>query len=244
MKQKFDLSPNFTIIRNSKANKRVKFVIIHYTGMQSEIESINRLKDKKSLVSCHYLINRVGKLRLMVPENRIAWHAGKSRWKNFKDLNKYSIGIELVNKGHKFGYQNFTTLQIKRLIHICKKLKKKYKIKSANFLGHSDIAPLRKIDPGEKFPWKSLSKHNLGLWYNEKKLNYNFDLKKDVHFIFFKNLYKIGYRYFNLIKRDKKKETKIIKAFQQRYLPKSVSGKIDKKTFKICHFLAISKKIS
>ena len=244
MKQKFDLSPNFTIIRNSKANKRVKFVIIHYTGMQSEIESINRLKDKKSLVSCHYLINRVGKLRLMVPENRIAWHAGKSRWKNFKDLNKYSIGIELVNKGHKFGYQNFTSLQIKRLINICKKLKKKYKIKSSNFLGHSDIAPLRKMDPGEKFPWKSLSKHNLGLWYNEKKLDYNFKSKKQVYYQFFKNLYRIGYRYFNLIKRDKKKETKIIKAFQQKYLPKNVSGKIDQKTFKICYFLATSKKIS
>ncbi len=242
MKQNFDLSPNFSI--NRKLKKRVKFVIIHYTGMQSEIESINKLKDKSSSVSCHYLINRAGKATLMVPENRIAWHAGKSKWKNFKNLNKYSIGIELVNKGHKFGYQNFTSLQIKRLINICKKLKKKYKIKSSNFLGHSDIAPLRKIDPGEKFPWKSLSKHNLGLWYKEKKLDYNFNLKKKENSLFFKNLYKIGYRYFNLIKRDKKKEAKIIKVFQQKYLPKNVSGKIDQKTFKICHFLATSKKIS
>ncbi len=239
MKLKFDLSPNFSKKRTEK--KRVKFVIIHYTGMQSEIESIKRLKDKNSFVSCHYLINRAGKITLMVPENRIAWHAGKSKWKNFKDLNKYSIGIELVNKGHKFGYQNFTNLQIKCLIHTCKRLKKKYKIKSSNFLGHSDIAPLRKIDPGEKFPWESLSKHNLGLWYS-KKLNYNLNLKKQMHSLFFKNLYKIGYRYFNLKNRDKKKETKIIKVFQQRYLPKNVSGKIDQKTFKICHFLASSKK--
>ena len=242
MKQNFDLSPNFSI--NRKLKKRVKFVIIHYTGMQSEIESINKLKNKSSSVSCHYLINRAGKVTLMVPENRIAWHAGKSKWKNFKNLNKYSIGIELVNKGHKFGYQNFTSLQIKRLINICKKLKKKYKIKSSNFLGHSDIAPLRKMDPGEKFPWKSLSKHNLGLWYKEKKLDYNFNLKKKENSLFFKNLYKIGYRYFSLIKRDKKKEAKIIKVFQQKYLPKNVSGKIDQKTFKICHFLATSKKIS
>lgn len=235
-------SPNFST--KTRANKDIKLIVIHYTGMQSKIESVKRLLSPKNKVSCHYLIDRKGKILKMVEENKVAWHAGKSKWKNFKDLNKYSIGIELVNKGHKFGYQNFTNLQIKCLINICKRLKKKYKIKSSNFLGHSDIAPLRKIDPGEKFPWKSLSKHNLGLWYNEKKLDYNFKSKKQVYYLFFKNLYRIGYRYFNLIKRDKKKETKIIKAFQQKYLPKNVSGKIDQKTFKICYFLATSKKIS
>ena len=90
----------------------------------------------------------------MVKDKNIAWHAGKSRWKKFVNLNKNSIGIELVNKGHQFGYQNFSKPQIKSLIKLCKNLKKKYLIKKENFLGHSDVAPLRKIDPGEKFPWK------------------------------------------------------------------------------------------
>ena len=90
----------------------------------------------------------------MVDENKVAWHAGKSKWKKFNNLNKFSIGIELVNKGHKFKYENFSFSQVNKLIKLCKKLKQKYKIKPQNFLGHSDIAPLRKIDPGEKFPWK------------------------------------------------------------------------------------------
>ena len=125
--------------------------------MQSEIESINRLINKNSKVSCHYLINRKGTIMQMVKENKIAWHAGVSKWKNIKNLNKNSIGIELVNKGHFFGYENYSNLQINSLIKLCSKLKKKYKIHKENFLGHSDIAPYRKIDPGEKFPWKKLS---------------------------------------------------------------------------------------
>ena len=97
--------------------------------MQSAIESINWLKNPLSKVSCHYLIDKKGKIIQMVPENKIAWHAGKSMWKNFIDLNKKSIGIELVNKGHRFGYENFTVIQINSLIKLCKLLKRKYKIK-------------------------------------------------------------------------------------------------------------------
>ena len=130
--------------------------------MQSEIESIKRLKNPKHKVSSHYLINRKGKVIQMVKDKNIAWHAGKSGWKKFKNLNRNSIGIELVNKGHRFGYQNFSKKQIKSLIKLCMNLKRKYSIKKENFLGHSDIAPLRKIDPGERFPWKKLSKYNLG----------------------------------------------------------------------------------
>ena len=124
MKQNFDLSPNFSI--NRKLKKRVKFVIIHYTGMQSEIESIERLKDVKSKVSCHYLINRKGSVVQMAEEKNIAWHAGKSKWKNFKNLNNNSIGIELVNKGHKYGYQDFPQKQIRSLIKLIFVLKKNY----------------------------------------------------------------------------------------------------------------------
>ena len=203
--------------------------------MQSEIESIKRLKNPKFKVSCHYLINRNGKIFQMVKEKNIAWHAGKSKWKKFNKINENSIGIELVNKGHQFGYQNFSKFQIKSLIWLCKKLKKKYNIKSENFLGHSDIAPLRKIDPGEKFPWKNLSNHKIGKWYKVKKFKTDINLKARKK-IFFKNLKKIGYGYFSLSKRSIK-DMKIIKAFQRRYLPENVNGILDKKTFNISHFL-------
>ena len=170
MKIIYNFSPNRS--RNSRARNDIKFVIIHYTGMQSEIESLNRLKDPKYKVSCHYIISRKGDVTQMVREENIAWHAGESKWKKFKNLNNYSIGIELVNKGHKLGYQNFTHLQILSLTKLCKKIKKKYHIKKENFLGHSDIAPLRKVDPGEKFPWKKLSRFKIGKWY--VKINISF----------------------------------------------------------------------
>ena len=232
MKIKLLNSPNYS--RNSRPKKSIKFIIIHYTGMQSEIESINRLIDKNSKVSCHYLINRKGTITQMVKENKIAWHAGVSKWKNIKNLNKNSIGIELVNKGHFFGYENYSNLQINSLIKLCSKLKKKYKIHKENFLGHSDIAPNRKIDPGEKFPWKRLSNYKLGKWYNLKKDEILSDDKKK---LFFKNLYKIGYRYFEIDKRVKSDKL-IIKAFQRRYNPKKITGYIDLKTLKISQFLA------
>ena len=235
MRKTVDLSDN--ISKKKRTKNQIKFVIIHYTGMQSEIESIKRLKDVKSKVSCHYLINRKGSVVQIAEEKNIAWHAGKSKWKNFTNLNKGSIGIELVNRGHKFGYENYTKLQINSLVNLCKELKKKYKINKENFLGHSDIAPLRKIDPGEKFPWKKMSEFGLGLWYKSIKKNYNFKSKNLIKKLFFINLYNIGYRYFNPLRRSSKDKI-LIKAFQRKYNPKKVTGKIDQKTFKISLFLS------
>ena len=205
--------------------------------MQSEIESINRLKNPKFKVSCHYLINRKGQIVQMVKDKKVDWHAGKSKWKNFINLNKSSIGIELINKGHQYGYQSFSAKQINSLIKLCKNLKKKYSIKKENFLGHSDIAPLRKIDPGEKFPWKKLSMHNLGRWYENENTHIKFEMSK-MRELFFKNLKKLGYRYFSVYER-KITDRRVVKSFQQKYLPKQVTGKIDEKTLKISHFLTI-----
>ena len=233
MKIIFDFSSNYS--KKTRVLSNIKFVIIHYTGMQSEIESIKRLKSIKFKVSCHYLINRKGQVIQMVDDNKIAWHAGKSKWKKFINLNDNSIGVELVNKGHKFGYQNFSQKQIKSLISLCKNLKKKYSIKKENFLGHSDIAPLRKIDPGEKFPWKKLSTYSLGRWYKKSKGKFKINEKK-IDIVFFQNLKKLGYRYFSIKKRNTK-DKKIIRSFQQHYLPNNVTGKIDYKTLKISHFL-------
>ena len=235
MKITLELSPNHSKKRRLKRD--IKFVIIHYTGMQSEIESLNRLKDPKYKVSCHYIISRKGEVTQMVREKNIAWHAGKSKWKKFKNLNNYSIGIELVNKGHQFGYQNFTRQQIFSLIKLCKKIKKKYLIKKENFLGHSDIAPLRKVDPGEKFPWKKLSRLKIGKWYVKTRNKIELNPKK-IETLFFKNLQKFGFRYVSN-KKNNPKNKMIVKAFQRHYLPNCISGKIDQKTYEISHFLTI-----
>ena len=227
-------SPNHS--KNSRSKNTIKFVIIHYTGMQSEIESVERLKNPNTKVSCHYLINRNGLVTQLVKDKFIAWHAGKSKWKKFNNLNNRSIGIELVNKGHEFGYQNFSKKQIKSLINLCLKLKKKYSIKKENFLGHSDIAPLRKSDPGEKFPWKKLSLFNIGQWYRIKNTKIKLNTKNLEKF-FFKNLEQLGYRYFKIQKRNFN-DRKVIIAFQRHFLPHNVTGNLDKKTYKISLFLA------
>ena len=228
-------SLNFS--KKTRVNKDIKLIVIHYTGMQSKIASIKRLSSPRYKVSCHYLIDKKGIILKMVDEDKVAWHAGKSKWKNYINLNKNSIGIELVNKGHEFGYEKFSKLQITKLIKLCLILKKKYKIKNSNIVGHSDIAPLRKKDPGEKFPWGVLKKNGLGIWckklnFKSKKLNY-----KKMEKLFFKNLSIIGYRYFNLYRRSSK-DVFIIRAFQTRFLPYNVNGKIDQKTYIISHFLA------
>ncbi len=228
-------SVNFS--KKVRKNKDINLIVIHYTGMQSKIESIKRLSSPKHKVSCHYLIDRKGQILKMVDDNKVAWHAGKSKWKNYNNLNKSSIGIELVNKGHEFGYEKFTISQVNNLIKLCQNLKKKYKIKNSNIVGHSDIAPLRKQDPGEKFPWKKLQKKKIGIWYKKlqsKSVKLN---DKKVKKLFFKNLFKIGYRYFDKNRRTEK-DIFLIEAFQRRFLPNKVTGKIDQKTFKISHFLA------
>ena len=228
-------SQNFS--KKLRKNKDIKFIIIHYTGMQSKIASIKRLLSPRHKVSCHYLIDRKGQVLRMVDENKVAWHAGKSKWKNFNNLNKNSIGIELVNKGHKFGYEKFTNSQINELIKLCLNLKKKFKIKNSNILGHSDISPMRKQDPGEKFPWKKLRKSKLGIWYKPLKFKSPKLNDKKLNRLFFKNLFKIGYRYFYLKKR-RRKDVFLTRAFQRRFLPNKVTGIIDQKTYIISHFLA------
>ena len=223
-------SPNFS--NKARSNKKINSIIIHYTGMQSERESLERLVSLKSKVSCHYLINRSGKIFRIVKDHHIAWHAGKSMWGKYKNLNKNSIGIELVNKGHKYGYQSFTKIQIKKLIYLCKSLKRKYRIKNKLILGHSDIAPLRKIDPGEKFPWHYLSSKKIGFYPAIKKERNRSKKKQNIR-EFFKNLQNIGYRYLK-----KKFKKKIIKNFQRRYRQNRVDGVLDSETLKISEILS------
>tara|TARA_B100001057_G_C22604091_1_gene853948 strand:- start:124 stop:831 length:708 start_codon:yes stop_codon:yes gene_type:complete len=232
---KVNKSLNFS--KKARTLRAICYLIIHYSGMQSGRVSMDRLKNPKSKVSCHYFIERNGNIFRMVEDDKIAWHAGKSKWKDLKNLNKHSIGIEIQNKGHSFNYQSFTKKQILSLIKLIKILMKKYKIKKRNILGHSDIAPLRKLDPGEKFPWNFLSKKGVAIWYPENKLKADDIEIKSMRKIFFRNIYKIGYRFFSLSKKSNK-DRKIIMAFQRRFLPNEVNGKITKKTLKISQLLA------
>ena len=227
IKTSLNYSPNFSTSARNK--KKIKYIVYHYTGMRSENKAIKRLTDLNSNVSCHYFIKRNGEIILMVPELYEAWHAGKSYWKKDISLNKKSLGIEISNKGHEFGYENFSKDQIKSLIKLSKYLIKKYKIKASNILGHSDIAFQRKKDPGEKFPWSYLARKKIGIWHKikEKKLKKSRSKKiSKIEIIkFIKYLTKIGYLTKNLKNNNK---AKLIISFQRRFRQKLVNGKIDK----------------
>ena len=226
----YNYSPNFEL--KKRKPDQIKFIIFHYTGMKKESQAIKRLTSIKSRVSCHYLIKNNGQIVVIVPDLYEAWHAGVSSWKNFKSLNKNSIGIEISNPGHDFNYKIFSKRQIQSIKKLSRFLIKKYKIDQKNILGHSDIAPNRKKDPGEKFPWKYLAKFRIGNWHSlsaktlvknrRKKIN-----STDKEF-FFGYLSKIGYSIKNSTKLKKKKfSIFLISAFQRRFRQELINGKID-----------------
>ena len=230
LKMTTSYSPNFNAPKRVK--NRMKFIIIHYTGMKKEFAAIKRLQDPKSKVSSHYLIKRNGEIINLVPDLFEAWHAGVSSWKHFKSLNKNSIGIEITNPGHQHGYKRFSKKQIFSLQKLLKILVKKYRIKKKYILGHSDVAPGRKKDPGEKFPWEMLAKNKLSFWHdlNQKKIK-KFREKNLINRVdenlFLKNLYKIGYS--NVKKFKSYKNIKYLTlAFQRRFRQSLVNGKIDR----------------
>ena len=236
LKTSINYSPNFD--PKKRTFKQIKFIIFHYTGMKSESKALSRLIDIQSEVSSHYFIKNNGEIIKLVPDLYIAWHAGKSCWKNHKSLNQNSIGIEITNPGHDHGYKKFTQKQITSLLKLSRFLIKKYKINPRNILGHSDIAVLRKKDPGEKFPWEYLSKNKIGIWHtlNKQDLLKNRKLKisKIEENIFFRNLYKIGYSktFPKNIGRNKYLR-ELIKTFQRRFRQELVDGKIDQESLLI-----------
>ena len=225
MKFKILNSPNHS--SKKRSIKQIKFIIIHYTGMKNESLAINRLCNIKSKVSAHYFIKKNGSVLNLVPPLYEAWHAGESSWKGIKSINRHSIGIEIQNSGHENKYENFAQKQIISTKKLLKYLIKKYKVNFNNILGHSDIAPDRKKDPGEKFPWKELSKYKLSKWHNldEKKLKRKrlILLNFDEEGIFLNNLKIIGYPRISQKKHNIKKIS-LIKAFQRRFRQKLING--------------------
>jgi len=140
-------------------------VLLHYTGMQTAEAAIARLRDPEAKVSAHYVIDEDGTVLRLVDEARRAWHAGRSWWRGETDINAVSIGIEIVNPGHEFGYRLFPDAQIEAVIALIADIRTRWSIEDARILGHSDVAPTRKQDPGELFPWKRLAEHRQGLWF-------------------------------------------------------------------------------
>tara|TARA_Y100001970_G_scaffold244993_1_gene311653 strand:- start:312 stop:971 length:660 start_codon:yes stop_codon:yes gene_type:complete len=208
--------------------------------MQTDLEALTHLCDKKNKVSSHFFINKVGKIYKLVDPKFRAWHAGISFWKGEKDINSNSIGIEISNSGYHLDFEKYDFGQITSLINLLLYLKKKYNIDKNDILGHSDIAPYRKIDPGEKFPWYRLEKKKI--IYLPKKIKVQTSIEIDQYFKLIKiksrksrSLYmlnQIGYD-TSSAKQNNKSYKNLIKAYQMHYNNECISGKLDIKTYEI-----------
>lgn len=203
-------SPNF-----DERALPVTMVVLHYTGMQDAASAITRLTDAEAKVSAHYLIAEDGQIVRLVAEEKRAWHAGKSYWRGVTDINSASIGIEIVNPGHEFGYRPFPVAQIDTLIPLMQEITLRHRITRGNVVGHSDIAPARKDDPGELFPWERLARLRLALPSPTRNL-------MDPHWTdagFLLALERFGY--------DVADPLAAVRAFQRRFRPGTIDGIID-----------------
>ena len=215
-----------------KGGGAVRYVILHYTDTVSVAESLHLLTDDASKVSSHYFIDEQGQIYYLVDERHRAWHAGESHWQGCVDINSHSIGIELQNPGHSNHYKKFSAPQIDALLDLLKNIRDRHKILPSNYLGHSDVAPARKKDPGELFPWGKLASQGFGIW---PYLDEN-DEKISPHEMY-EYLMVTGYDPYATQKQ-------VIQAFQRHYCPDNTSGNPDiigamraKKLFELTNLL-------
>jgi N-acetylmuramoyl-L-alanine amidase len=152
-------SPN-----HNERRRPVSMLVLHYTGMKTAAEAIDRLCDEAAEVSAHYVVEEDGTVWRLVDESRRAWHAGASFWRGETDLNSASIGVEIVNPGHEFGYRPFPAPQMRAVAELCRGILARHPIAPSGVVGHSDVAPRRKQDPGELFDWEGLARDGIGLW--------------------------------------------------------------------------------
>lgn len=204
------LSPNF-----NDRELPISMVVLHYTEMESAEAAIYRLCDADAGVSAHYLISEAGVVTRLVPEEKRAWHAGVSFWRGHKDVNSASIGIELDHPGHSYGYRPFADAQIEALVPLLHRILQTHDIARANVVGHSDVAPARKTDPGELFPWDRLAEYKLALPNPTIELGDPFDNDGS----FYLALERFGY--------DITEGRKAVEAFQRRWRPHKIDGEID-----------------
>ncbi len=204
-------SPNF----NDRAAP-ISMLVVHYTEMKPIETALDRLTDPEAQVSAHYLISEEGEVIQLVSEDKRAWHAGQSYWRGHKDVNSASIGIELDHPGHANGYREFAAAQFEALVPLVARIVKQYDIPRANVIGHSDVAPARKVDPGELFPWDRLAEYGLCL-PKPKSLEYGDPFHNDGAFML--ALERFGY--------DITDGDKAVEAFQRRWRPELIDGQID-----------------
>ncbi len=194
----------------------ISMVVLHYTEMKPIETALKRLCDPDAKVSAHYLISEEGEVIRLVPEEKRAWHAGLSYWRGHKDVNSASIGIELDHPGHGLGYREFSDAQFEALVPLLARIVERYDIARANVVGHSDVAPARKIDPGELFPWDRLAEYGLCL-PKPDKLERGDPFDNDASF--YLALERFGY--------DITDGHKAVEAFQRRWRPEKIDGQVD-----------------
>jgi N-acetylmuramoyl-L-alanine amidase len=222
-------SPNY-----DERKKNISALVLHYTGMKTAREAIDRLCDPIAKVSSHYVIDEDGTTYQLVDESKRAWHAGVSSWRGESDVNSLSIGIELVNPGHEGDYPDFPPRQIAALILLAKQIIARHNIQPANVIGHSDVAPDRKIDPGEKFPWDTLAKNLIGLYPPPGLIPLDMEIK-DAQEILKKHGYKIE------VTGAFDDDTKcVLSAFQRHFRPHLFDGDFDTETAAILGWIEIN----
>lgn len=203
-------SPNF-----NDRKLPISMVVLHYTGMRSAGEALARLCDESSQVSAHYMIDEAGQVTNLVPEEKRAWHAGSSYWRGVTDVNSASIGIELANPGHEWGYRPFPEPQMDALLPLLADIMDRHDIPRANVVGHSDVAPARKTDPGEYFDWRRLGQLGLALEIPKARMNLFYDNPG----AFYLGMERFGY--------DITDGRAAVTAFQRRFRPEVIDGEID-----------------
>jgi N-acetylmuramoyl-L-alanine amidase len=218
-----------------KGGARPSILILHYTGVQSAEAAITWLADPRSEVSCHYVIDEAGRITQMVAEGDRAWHAGAGVWAGEADINSHSIGIEIQNVGHVAGYPDFPAAQIEAVIALAREIVARHRIRPERVLAHSDVAPSRKIDPGEKFPWDVLAAHGVGHWVpaasilaDDETLALGSTHLRVAQFQTALRGYGYGIEVTGVL--DVATEF-VVKAFQRHFRPARVDGRIDASTF-------------
>ena len=225
-------SANLGPRKSLAGDARVRHIVMHYTGMTSCQKALDRLCDPKAEVSAHYVVDEDGTIHRMVAEDMRAWHAGVSFWHGLRDLNSTSVGIEIVNPGHDYGYRAFPDVQIEAVTELAGDIMQRHGIAPCDVLGHSDVAPGRKVDPGELFPWQALAAHGIGLWPEETvTLPGHPDMTGAL-----RRLSEIGYavpltpELGNDILKPGSAVTDVITAFQGHYRQGKVDGLLDNET--------------